>query len=141
MDEWVRAGAAHLAARFERDLAALVAVSSPSGDAAALEECAAVAIALAPEDASVERPACSSPGHAPDLLLRLYGTGRARLLLVGHLDTVHAHDSHRPLERADNRFVGSGSPGRRGKPLPPKPPNIISTGTRPFTFAGVTSVI
>jgi glutamate carboxypeptidase len=114
MDEWVRAEAARINARFERDLAALVAVSSPSGDAAALEECAAVAIALAPEDASVERPACSSPGHAADLLLRLHGTGRARLLLVGHLDTVHAHDSHRPLERGANRLVGSGSVDMKG---------------------------
>ena len=114
MDEWVRAEAGRIGARFERDLAALVAVSSPSGDAAALEECAAVAIALAPEDASVERPACSSPGHAPDLLLRLHGTGRARLLLVGHLDTVHAHDSHRPLELMDNRLIGSGSVDMKG---------------------------
>ena len=114
MDEWVRAEAAHLAARFERDLAALVAVSSPSGDAIAFEECAAVAVALAPEEASVERPACSSPNHAPDLLVRLHGTGRARLLLVGHLDTVHAHGSHQPIERVDNRLVGSGSVDMKG---------------------------
>jgi glutamate carboxypeptidase len=114
MDEWVRAEAARIGARFERDVAALVAISSPSGDAAALEECVAVAVALAPEDASVERPACSSPGYAPDLLLRLHGTGGARLLLVGHLDTVHAHDSHRPLERKGDRLVGSGSVDMKG---------------------------
>ena len=114
MDEWVREEAAHSAARFERDLAALVAVSSPSGDAEGFEECAAVAIALAPEEVSVERPACSSPGHAPDLLLRLSGTGRARLLLLGHLDTVHAHTSHRVLERAGDRLVGSGSVDMKG---------------------------
>jgi glutamate carboxypeptidase len=97
MDEWVRTEAARIAARFERDLAALVAVSSPSGDVVGFEECAAVATALAPDETSVERPACSSPDHAPDLLLRITGTGDARLLLLGHLDTVHAHDSHRPL--------------------------------------------
>jgi glutamate carboxypeptidase len=114
MDEWVRAEAAHIATRFERDLAALVAVSSPSGDAVAFEECAAVAVALAPEEPSVERPACSSPDHAPDLLLRLHGTGRARLLLVGHLDTVHAHVSHQPLERVGDRLVGSGSVDMKG---------------------------
>jgi glutamate carboxypeptidase len=114
MDAWVREQAAHIAARFERDLAALVAVSSPSGDAVAFEECAAVAVALAPEEASVERPACSSPDHAPDLLLRLHGTGRARLLLVGHLDTVHAHVSHQPLERVGDRLVGSGSVDMKG---------------------------
>ena len=109
MDAWVRAHAAHAAARFERDLAALVAVSSPSGDVAGFEECATVAAALAPEVASVERPPCSSPDHAPDLVLRLRGTGRARVLLLGHLDTVHPHDRHRPLESAGDRLVGSGS--------------------------------
>jgi glutamate carboxypeptidase len=114
MDQWVSAEAGHVAARFERDLAALVAVSSPSGDAAAFEECAAVAIALAPEEASVERPACSSPDHAPDLLLRVAGSGDARLLLLGHLDTVHAHDSHRSLERTGDRWVGSGSVDMKG---------------------------
>jgi glutamate carboxypeptidase len=114
MDEWVSTETAHIAARFERDLAALVAVSSPSGDAAAFEECAAVAIALAPEEASVERPACSSPDHAPDLLLRVTGSGGARLLLLGHLDTVHAHQSHRALERAGDRWVGSGSVDMKG---------------------------
>jgi glutamate carboxypeptidase len=114
MDEWVRAEAARIAARFERDLAALVAVSSPSGDAAAFEECAAIAIALAPEEASVERPACSSPDHAPDLLLRVTGSGDARLLLLGHLDTVHAHPSHRALERDGDRWIGSGSVDMKG---------------------------
>src|SRR4051794_13132413 len=114
MDEWVRAEAARIAARFERDLAALVAVSPPSGDAAAFEECAAIAIALAPEEASVERPACSSPDHAPDLLLRVAGTGDARLLLLGHLDTVHAHPNHRALERDGDRWIGSGSVDMKG---------------------------
>src|SRR4051812_15572830 len=114
MDEWIRAHTAGIATRFERDLAALVAVSSPSGDVAGFEESAAVAIALAPEEASVERLACSSPEHAPDLLLRLDGSGSARVLLVGHLDTVHAHDNHRPLERVGDRLVGSGSVDMKG---------------------------
>jgi glutamate carboxypeptidase len=70
MDEWVKSEAGHIAARFERDLAALVAVSSPSGDAIAFEECAAVAAALAPEEASVVRPGlfvaepCAGPAPA-----------------------------------------------------------------------------
>jgi glutamate carboxypeptidase len=114
MDEWVRTEAARVAARFERDLAALVAVSSPSGDAAGFEESAAVAVALAPEQALVERPPCSSPAHAPDLLLRLHGTGRAQVLLVGHLDTVHGHDRHQPLERVGERLIGSGSVDMKG---------------------------
>lgn len=95
-------------------MAALVAVSSPSGDVEGFEECASVAAALAPEEAQVERPPCSSPGHAPDLLLRLTGAGAARVLLLGHLDTVHAHERHRPLEAAGGRLTGSGSVDMKG---------------------------
>jgi glutamate carboxypeptidase len=114
MEAWVSEEADRIAARFERDLDALVAVSSPSGDAEGFEECAAVAVALAPEEAAVERPACSSPDHAPDLLVRLRGAGRRRVLLLGHLDTVHAHDRHRPLHRVGNRLVGSGAVDMKG---------------------------
>jgi glutamate carboxypeptidase len=114
MDASVRALAAQIVAGFERDLAAMVAVSSPSGDVAGFEECALLAAALAPEEASVERPRCSSPGHAPDLVLRLRGTGDARVLLLGHLDTVHRHDHHRPLSRAGDRLLGSGSVDMKG---------------------------
>jgi glutamate carboxypeptidase len=46
--------------------------------------------------------------------LRLHGTGQGRLLLVGHLDTVHAHGSHQPLERVGDRLVGSGSVDMKG---------------------------
>src|SRR5690606_22035839 len=88
VDRWIAQAAEQIAARAERDLAALVAVSSPSGDARGAEECIAVARALAPERATFERLPCSSPDHADDLLIRLRGTGRGRLLLLGHLDTV-----------------------------------------------------
>jgi glutamate carboxypeptidase len=114
MSSWVEEHAAGAAARFERDLAALVAVSSPSGDAEAFEECATVAMALAPEEVSIERPECSSPEHAPDLLLRLSGAGEARVLLLGHLDTVHSHDRHRALERVGDRLAGPGSVDMKG---------------------------
>ena len=48
-----------------------------------------------------------------------------------------------PPPNAPKRFVGAGSPARRGSPPPPKnpPPNIISTGTGPLAFAGVTTFI
>ena len=68
MQPWIARHADAIAARAERELEALVAVSSPSGDVRGAEEAVAVAAALAPEDVpSVERPPCSSPDHAPDL--------------------------------------------------------------------------
>ena len=89
-------------------------VSSPSGDVAGSEEAAAVVGALLPSDAEVERPPCSSPDHAPDLLALLRGKGGARVLLLGHLDTVISHSEHRPLERAGDRLVGSGAVDMKG---------------------------
>ena len=52
----------------------------------------AITQALLPARAAVERVPCSSPDHAPDLVARLNGTGRGRVLLVGHVDTVVSHD-------------------------------------------------
>src|SRR5680860_1307704 len=114
MDAWVASAAAEIAQRAERDLEALVAVSSPSGDVEGAEECVALVGALAPPEAAIERLPCSSPGHADDVALRLAGTGRRRLLLLGHLDTVVGHDRHCPLEREGARLVGSGSIDMKG---------------------------
>lgn len=111
---WVRASAGEVATRAERELEALVAVSSPSGDRHGAEEAAAIAAALLPDAASVSRPACSSPDHAPDLEGRLTGHGQRRVLLLGHLDTVVSHESHRPLRRAGERLVGSGAVDMKG---------------------------
>jgi glutamate carboxypeptidase len=112
--EWIETHADAIAARAPRELEALVAVSSPSGDVRGAEEAAAVAAALAPDDAEIEHVPCSSPDHAPDLLVRLAGTGAKRILLLGHLDTVVAHDEHRPLRREDDRLVGSGTVDMKG---------------------------
>jgi glutamate carboxypeptidase len=106
---WIDEHAAALAARAERDLEALVAVSSPSGDAQAAEEVVAVATALAPDVALVERIPCSSPEHAPDLLLTVRGAGSRRILLLGHLDTVVAHGAHIAPQRHGRRMLGSGT--------------------------------
>ena len=111
---WIDQHAQRLAAKAERDLEALVAVSSPSGDAAAAEEAIAIAAALAPEFAEVERIACSSPEHAPDLLLRVRGAGEKRILLVGHLDTVVAHEHHVAPHHEGRRMRGSGTIDMKG---------------------------
>jgi glutamate carboxypeptidase len=114
MDSWVQRGAAEIAGHAERELEALVAVSSPSGSVHGAEECAAVCAALLPAEATVERVPCSSAGHAPDLLARLTGTGRRRVLLLGHVDTVVANDRHKPLRRDGERLVGSGAVDMKG---------------------------
>ena len=117
MDPWVQEAAAEIGKRAERELEALVGVSSPSGDVHGAEECAAVCAALLPDEAAIERLPCSSPNHAPDVLARLRGTGERRVVLVGHLDTVVAHGDHRPLRapRGQARRLGRGRhEGRRG---------------------------
>jgi len=108
-DAWVAEHAGRIAARAERELEALVAVSSPSGEVHGAEEAISVACALLPEEARVERVPCSSPDHADDLIARLRGTGTRRIVLLGHVDTVVAHDAHRALRHEEGRLVGSGS--------------------------------
>ena len=114
MDAWVQREAREIARRADRELEALVAVSSPSGDVHGAEECAAIAAALLPAEAAVERPPCSSPGHAADLIARLEGGGTRRILLLGHVDTVVAHANHRPLRRDGDRLLGSGAVDMKG---------------------------
>ena len=111
---WLASATAAIAERAERELEALVAVSSPSGDVQGAEEICAVVAALLPDGAAVERIPCSTPEHAPDLLATLEGSGDAGVLLLGHLDTVHGHDEHRSLERRGDRLVGSGTVDMKG---------------------------
>jgi glutamate carboxypeptidase len=113
-DPWVAAAAPAIAARAERELEALVGVSSPSGDVRGAEEAVAVSAALLGAAIEVERISCSSPGHAPDLLARVRGSGGRRLLLLGHLDTVVSHEAHRPLTRREGRLSGSGAIDMKG---------------------------
>ena len=114
MDPWVARGAEEIAGRAERELEALVGVSSPHGDVRGAEECFAIVAALLPDGADVERVPCSSPDHAPDLIARVRGTGGGRILLLGHVDTVIAHADHRPIEVAGDRLVGSGTVDMKG---------------------------
>jgi glutamate carboxypeptidase len=114
MEASLVADAADIAARAERELEALVAVSSPSGDVAGAEEAAAVCAALLPPAAEVERVPCSTAGSAPDFIARIQGTGSRRLLLVGHIDTVIDHSSHSPLRRVGERLYGPGTADMKG---------------------------
>ena len=106
--------ASRMALAAERELEALVAVSSPSGDVEGAEECVSLATAFLPTDAEAERVDCSTPDHARDLVGRLRGAGSKRVLLLGHLDTVVAHGAHRPLERDGDRLTGSGAVDMKG---------------------------
>src|SRR3954466_13739837 len=114
MDAWVVQAAAEIARHAERELEALVGVSSPSGDVPGAEEAVALCVAFAPPEAVAERIPCSTPRHADDLVLTLTGTGSPKILLLGHLDTVVSNDSHRPIERAGERLIGSGAVDMKG---------------------------
>ena len=114
MRRWIAEAAERIAARAPQELERLVAVSSPSGDVSGAEEAIALAIDLAPEAARVQRAPCSSAGHADDLILGLDGGGSGRLLLLGHVDTVHSHDDHRAMARDGEHLVGSGTVDMKG---------------------------
>jgi glutamate carboxypeptidase len=114
VNAWIADQAQDIAARADRELEALVAVSSPSGDVDGAEECISVVGALLPSAAATERVRCSSPDHADDLIARLPGTGTKRILLLGHLDTVVSHEDHRPLLREQDRLIGSGTVDMKG---------------------------
>ncbi|MFN8130203.1 MAG: M20/M25/M40 family metallo-hydrolase [Solirubrobacteraceae bacterium] len=114
MDAWVATHAEEIARRAERELDALVGVSTPSGDRAGAEEAVAITTALLPDAAAVTRLPCSTPDHADDLLAIVRGTGSRRILLLGHLDTVVDHAGHGPLRVAGDRLYGPGTVDMKG---------------------------
>jgi glutamate carboxypeptidase len=114
MDPFVAEAAAEIASRSERELEALVGVSSPSGDVDGAEEALAVCAAFLPPKAEIERVPCSTPGSAPDMVARIRGQGSGRLLLLGHVDTVIGHSSHAPLRRDGERLYGPGAVDMKG---------------------------
>jgi glutamate carboxypeptidase len=115
LDASIAADAADIAERaLAGELAALVDISSPSGDVAGAEAAIAVCAELLPAGARVERPACSTKGSAPDLVATLPGTGVRRIVLLGHVDTVFAHADHVPLRDAGERLFGSGTIDMKG---------------------------
>ncbi|HKQ17746.1 MAG TPA: M20/M25/M40 family metallo-hydrolase, partial [Solirubrobacterales bacterium] len=112
--DWRARWAKSIAARALPEIEQLVAVSTPSGDARAAEEIVDLVIGLLPDAVAIERLPCSSPAHAPDLIARIEGEGECRLLLIGHLDTVVPHTSHRPTERDGDSLIGSGTIDMKG---------------------------
>ncbi len=111
---WRRRHALEIAERARLETLALVAISTPSGDREAAERCVAAASAMLPPSAEIERIPCSSAAHAPDLLARMRGAGSARIVLVGHLDTVIAHERHREGAVEGNFLLGSGAIDMKG---------------------------
>jgi glutamate carboxypeptidase len=133
-DPVIAAEAAEIAARAADELTWLVDISSPSGDVEGAERALELCARLLPEGASVRRPACSTPGSAPDLIGTVTGTGTGRLMLLGHVDTVIGHDAHQPLRREGDRLYGTGTVDMKGG-------DILALGVaralaqRPETFA------
>lgn len=103
-----------MVAAVEADLEALVAISSPSGDATGADAALALCAQRLPAAATLERVPCSSPGHTRDLLARIHGDGSSRVLLLGHVDTVVADSAHRPLSREGEIWRGSGAVDMKG---------------------------
>ncbi len=114
MEPLIERQAAKIAARAERELEALVAISSPSGDHDGAEEAVALCAALLPTEFQTERVPCSTESSAPDFIARLAGTGSRRILLLGHIDTVVAHRAHAPLRRDGERLFGPGTADMKG---------------------------
>lgn len=112
--EWIGAATEAITEHAQRDVTALVDVSSPSGDNPGAESVLAVAAALLPDGVTLERLECSSRGHAQDLLAHLEGTGEGRLLLLGHVDTVVPHSEFKPLREEDDRLYGPGTIDMKG---------------------------
>jgi glutamate carboxypeptidase len=114
MDSQIANQALQIAARAERELEALVAVSSPSGDLDGAETALALCRSYLPERTAFERVPCSTPGFAPDLIGRIGGTGTRRLMLLGHVDTVVPHAEHMAVRRDGDRMYGPGTVDMKG---------------------------
>jgi glutamate carboxypeptidase len=110
----IAAEAAEIAATAEAELRELVDISSPSGDVDGAERALELCMALLPPGAQVQRPECSSPRHAPDLIGTVSGSGAAKVMLLGHVDTVIGHAAHQPLRRDGDRLYGTGTVDMKG---------------------------
>lgn len=93
-------------------LARLVAIDSGTSNAAGVD---AMSAALAPElerlGASVERVPSTAPGFADSLLATWTGSGRGRVLVIAHMDTVFQPGvaAARPYRVEGDRGIGPGA--------------------------------
>lgn len=108
------AAAEQIAGAAREQISQLVAISTPSGDADAAEAGIATLSTMLPAAAECERVACSTAGFAPDLIATLHGGGSARVVLLGHIDTVVPHTEHRSAVEEGERLVGSGTIDMKG---------------------------
>jgi glutamate carboxypeptidase len=113
-DADITASAEEISERAEGELELLVGISSPSGDVDGAEQALALCMSLLPDGAEVQRPRCSTPGSAPDLIATVGGSGSRRVMLLGHVDTVIGHDAHQPVRPDGDRLYGTGTTDMKG---------------------------
>ncbi|HEY6538625.1 MAG TPA: M20/M25/M40 family metallo-hydrolase [Candidatus Dormibacteraeota bacterium] len=105
LQQWL---AGHLT-RWRDALEELVRCQSPSGDLAALGDCARRAEGLFETQTTGAVSELLEDGGVPSLLLRWKGAGGPSVLLLGHLDTVWDVNSFEPLfGLSQGRVVGPG---------------------------------
>lgn len=95
----------------------IVDIDSGSGDIAGGEHVEAVlATPLRAAGATVRTAPAEVSGVAPNLVAVFHGTGRARLLIIAHIDTVFGPGTvaKRPFRIADGRAYGPGVGDEKG---------------------------
>ena len=115
MNPWIDEHAARIAAHAERELEALVAISTPERRRPRRRGGGRARGRARPRRrrdraaCRARRPSRARPARAP----RGHRAARA-ILLLGHLDTVVSHDEHQPLRREGDQLVGSGTIDMKG---------------------------
>ena len=95
--------------RLRAELAQLVGVSSQTGDRDGAERMVALCESFMPPGMVHRRVPCATDGCSADLISKISGTGRRRIVLLGHLDTVVPSTRHQPLREDGDRLYGSGT--------------------------------